>query len=590
MVRFRRQHTASHIIFLAALGLSGWIGLFTAKLWSSDRLIEPEFTAQWWVCLGLVACARFLAFRVFRSVQIAIDSAFYIATVFVCGTVSGAILTAIALTTDGVVRELFAISGSGRRKDEPWWYIIAWVVYKGGLASLVLLLVGTIFGDVWLLGLNDATLTWALPIFYITFLLVHYLFAGSGHWLEGEAKTSMLGAYMIRVIGAELVLLPMSLAMVMAFRHQGLGLFLLLGTTGLMTNAIFRRVVTVTEKSQRRAEELSTLNEVGRIISASLERDLLLKNLATVTVQLVGHTSRFMIGLVKTGTEELECQFFDESGGQFLEMSYPVGAGLPGHVMSNRKPVLVGNLQVEYQRYSDDGDYYDSRFRSWLGIPLLVYDEVVGVLCVQTMEAEAYSQDDQRVLTTIADQAAVALENARLYELATVDGLTGLFVRRYFDNRLLEEWERSARYETPLAVALFDLDKFKTLNDTYGHLIGDEVLRQAAAVVRENMRSFDIAARYGGEEFAFIFPRTDEADAEVVAQRIRSDLEANPVQTPAGPITVTASIGLAVAKELGGNPLDLVAAADEALYAAKAQGRNRVVLASTLELKDSQVK
>ena len=583
MVRLRRQYTASHIIFLAALGLSGWVGLLTTEHWSNGRLLSADFNAQWWACLGLIACARLLAFRVFRSVQIAIDSAFYIAAVFVCGTVSGAILAAFALTSDGVVRELFVMGGSGRRKDDSWWYIVAWLVYKGGLASLVLLLVGTIFGDVWMLSINDATLTWALPIFYITFLFVHYLFAGSGHWLEGEAQSSMLGSYMVRVIGAELVLLPMSLAMVMAFRHQGLGLFLLLGATGLMTNAIFRRVVTVTEKSQRRAEELSTLNDVGRIIAASLERDMLIKNLATVTVQLVGRTSRFMIGLRKEGTEELDCQFFDESGAQFLEIHYPVGAGLPGYVMSNRKPLLIGDLRAEYGRYSSDGDYYDSRFSSWLGIPLMVYDEVVGVLSVQTMEQEAYTQDDLEILTTIADQAAVALENARLYELATVDGLTGLFVRRYFDQRLVEEWERSSRYENAMAVALFDLDHFKRLNDTYGHQTGDEVLRFAASVVRENMRSFDIAARYGGEEFAFIFPRTDESEAQAVAERIRHDLESNPVDSPAGPIEVTVSIGLAVASDVDGdNPLDLVARADAALYKAKALGRNQVVLASSL--------
>ena len=350
-----------------------------------------------------------------------------------------------------------------------------------------------------------------------------------------------------------------------------------------MTNAIFRRVVTVTEKSQRRAEELSTLNDVGRIIAASLERDMLIKNLATVTVQLVGRTSRFMIGLRKEGTEELDCQFFDESGAQFLEIHYPVGAGLPGYVMSNRKPLLIGDLRAEYGRYSSDGDYYDSRFSSWLGIPLMVYDEVVGVLSVQTMEQEAYTQDDLEILTTIADQAAVALENARLYELATVDGLTGLFVRRYFDQRLVEEWERSSRYENAMAVALFDLDHFKRLNDTYGHQTGDEVLRFAASVVRENMRSFDIAARYGGEEFAFIFPRTDESEAQAVAERIRHDLESNPVDSPAGPIEVTVSIGLAVASDVDGdNPLDLVARADAALYKAKALGRNQVVLASSL--------
>ena len=186
------------------------------------------------------------------------------------------------------------------------------------------------------------------------------------------------------------------------------------------------------------------------------------------------------------------------------------------------------------------------------------------------------------LLSEISKLKREVTELRELREIAFIDSLTGLPNRRYFDQRLVEEWERSSRYENDMAVALFDLDNFKRLNDTYGHQTGDEVLRFAAAVVRENMRSFDIAARYGGEEFAFIFPRTDEHEAEAVAERIRHDLASNPVESPAGPIEVTVSIGLAVATETDVNPLELVARADAALYKAKALGRNQVVLASSL--------
>ncbi len=577
MVRLRRQHSVAHIVFLAGLGLSGWLGLLTLSIWSSERLVSPEFGAQWWATVFLVACARLLSFQVFRTARIAIDSAFYITSVFLCGAVAAAELAALVLTIDGIAREIFGIGGSERHEDEPLWYVLALILYKGGLPSLVMLLIGTIFSDVWLLSVSDADLIWTQPLFYIAFLLVHYVFAGSGHWLEGESQSSAIGNFVIKVIGAELVLLPLSLAMVLAYRHGGIGLYLLLGLTGLMTNAIFRKVVMVTNKSQRRADELATLNEVGRIIAASLERDQLLKNLATVTVQLVGHTSRFMIGLVDEESQVLKCQLYDESGARYSGISFEKETGLTGYVMSTRKALLIADLQQEYGRYADDGEYFDPRFRSWLGIPLLVYDEVVGVMAVKTQEPDAYSRDDLRVLTTIADQAAVALENARLYELATVDGLTGLFVRRYFDHRLTEEWDRSGRYETPFAVALFDLDNFKGLNDTYGHQVGDEVLRVAAGVVRANMRTFDVAARYGGEEFGFIYPRTDLAEARKVAERIRSDLEKATIQTSGGEINVTASIGLAVVRDTRfGDPLGLVARADAALYEAKRLGKNRV--------------
>ena len=130
----------------------------------------------------------------------------------------------------------------------------------------------------------------------------------------------------------------------------------------------------------------------------------------------------------------------------------------------------------------------------------------------------------------------MALENARLYELATVDGLTGLYVRRYFDSRLKEELERSRRFDTSFSVVLLDIDDFKKLNDTHGHVVGDRVLREVAQAVRSSMRGVDIAARYGGEEFAFILPRTAIVDAHAAAERIRQDVadarvayEGNPV-------------------------------------------------------------
>ena len=216
---------------------------------------------------------------------------------------------------------------------------------------------------------------------------------------------------------------------------------------------------------------------------------------------------------------------------------------------------------------------------------MTIYDEVVGVMSVQSENRYTYTPSHQRVLSTIADQAAVALENARLYELANVDGLTGLFVRRYFDMRVEEEWRRSERYENPFCVIMLDLDDFKHLNDTYGHPAGDRVLRQAAYIVRDNMRSFDIAARYGGEEFAVVLPRTTPEEAVVVAERVRQDVERMRVEAAGNMLRATASIGIASFPSPTVHSVsDLVSRADEALYRAKRRGKNCVVMSDELSV------
>jgi diguanylate cyclase (GGDEF)-like protein len=174
------------------------------------------------------------------------------------------------------------------------------------------------------------------------------------------------------------------------------------------------------------------------------------------------------------------------------------------------------------------------------------------------------------------------LQNAHLYELAMVDGLTGLFVRRYFDARIEEEIERSRRYGTPFSVIMLDVDDFKNLNDTYGHLVGDRVLRAIANVIKAQMRGVDTAARYGGEEMAVILPRTEMVGAYNLAERIReaiAELRITTDDDPPRALAVTASLGISAYPESKAQTgEDLVRRADRALYRAKKTGKNRVEL------------
>jgi diguanylate cyclase (GGDEF)-like protein len=162
--------------------------------------------------------------------------------------------------------------------------------------------------------------------------------------------------------------------------------------------------------------------------------------------------------------------------------------------------------------------------------------------------------------------------------LATTDGLTGLNNHRTFQERLTEELERVKRTRAPLSILLTDIDFFKKFNDTYGHPVGDMVLREVAVCIRNTVRLTDFPARYGGEEFAVILPETDERGAFVIAERIRQAVEANIVDSGADKLRVTISIGCATIPVHCMTQTEVIDCADKALYASKRAGRNRVTI------------
>jgi diguanylate cyclase (GGDEF)-like protein len=167
--------------------------------------------------------------------------------------------------------------------------------------------------------------------------------------------------------------------------------------------------------------------------------------------------------------------------------------------------------------------------------------------------------------------------NKRLELLSITDGLTKLNNHRYFQDELARAFEESQRYGRPLSLAMIDLDFFKKVNDTYGHAVGDDVLKCAAALFHDSARSTDLVARYGGEEFAVMMPETELADAALFAEKIRSLVAASPFDTQAGAIPATVSIGVAsVPHSRILSPKELIVAADKALYRAKKNGRNQV--------------
>ncbi len=279
---------------------------------------------------------------------------------------------------------------------------------------------------------------------------------------------------------------------------------------------------------------------------------------------------------------------------------WSVDAGVVGRAIRTGEPQLV--LDVRH-----DPDYFPAlvEVASEYVVPIRFRQHVIGALNIESDRTEAFDPDTLRVLQMIGTQVAGAIHQARLnqqlsearaelqstnrqlqavnaalQQLSLVDALTGVANRRRFDDSLDTEWRRSIRSREPIALLLVDVDSFKDYNDCYGHLRGDDCLRRVARELDAGVqRAGDLVARYGGEEFAIVLPGVDDAAARRLAEALRERVEALDIphrRSATGPrITVSVGVGVAVATSAA-SPAGLIAAADQALYAAKAGGRNRV--------------
>ena len=217
--------------------------------------------------------------------------------------------------------------------------------------------------------------------------------------------------------------------------------------------------------------------------------------------------------------------------------------------------------------------------RRCLCAPLIATNnQVIGMVTFNYAADFSLSPLMMQSLLLLLTIVAVALETTRLFQLAVYDGLTGLYIRRYFDLRLAEEENRIKRYGGKLAILMMDIDFFKGVNDRYGHQQGDVVLCDIADIIKLSVRqALDSACRYGGEEFVVIMPDTDLAGALTLAERIRESVQNHIIEGPEGHFNVTLSGGIAFMDQQGLIPrIELLKKADIALYRAKENGRNQI--------------
>jgi len=327
---------------------------------------------------------------------------------------------------------------------------------------------------------------------------------------------------------------------------------------------------------QQRARQLQAINAIAQQTTAVLDLEELLDRVCQLIQDAfrVSHVSLFL-------REDHDLVLRAHHG--TLTPSIPEG----GRFGANTEPwasiLADGRTAMEKDLGTAPAHTkFFSETASRMFIPLVSFGQTLGVLALDSSKADAFRDGDQQSLESVADICATAIQNAhyvdRVKQLAYLDGLTGIFNRRFFELRIMEEIERARRYGTGMAVIMADIDEFKRLNDEFGHVLGDEVLRQVSSLFHQQVRKVDVVCRYGGEEFGILLTQVTPEQAFTVAGKLRKMVEG--WQFPGVPRTVTISAGAAVFPQHGTTRDGLVKAADSALYAAKQAGRNAVRLAS----------
>ena len=337
-----------------------------------------------------------------------------------------------------------------------------------------------------------------------------------------------------------------------------------------------------TDELKRKIEELSIFNEIGKTLTSTLD----IKEILNIIMLKIGELLRPDNWSLLLADEERGDLYFEIVVGERAEkirhMRLKMGEGIAGWVAVKGEKLLIPDVSKD-ERFTLNVDLVSGfETMSVVCVPLKCKGKVLGVIeLVNKVGRNKFSEEDLFILMTLADYAAIALENAQYFnkikELTITDDVTGLYNSRYLYDYLDQEMRRSQRYEMELSIIFLDLDYFKNVNDTYGHLVGSRLLREIAKVILTCLRDVDIAVRYGGDEFVVILPSTPKKKAVLVAERIR-DYMKNTVflQSQGLKIRQTASFGVASFPKDANNKLDLIRQADNAMYHIKNSSRDGI--------------
>jgi diguanylate cyclase (GGDEF)-like protein len=298
------------------------------------------------------------------------------------------------------------------------------------------------------------------------------------------------------------------------------------------------------------------------------------------------------VTLFDEATKQHEVVAATSQGGEIDDLigaRFAHNAGLVAMVVQNRFPLPYKGEYDPSRQIVLTRNYPWPKLPSLLVLPLVLHDRPLGTLILGARRRHAFGDAVRPTLEVLASHLAVSLSNARMVHkletMATTDGLTGLLNKRAMLENAEQKVASAARFGRKLSVLVTDIDFFKKVNDTYGHDVGDVVIKGLGEILKRQKRTTDMVARFGGEEFVVLCEQTDEKGAMLLAERIREELKKTTFHTPQGPLSVTCSIGVATFPEAGSSWEQLFKASDEALYVSKRSGRDRCTAAAPARTK-----
>jgi diguanylate cyclase (GGDEF)-like protein/PAS domain S-box-containing protein len=333
------------------------------------------------------------------------------------------------------------------------------------------------------------------------------------------------------------------------------------------------------QEAHEAAERRAILHQASQeVVVANLDPERIYSTIHQAAAKLMP-SEAFVISLLNESTHMIDAVYLVDHLGRAPLINIPAHRGISGRVINTGKSLYIEDMlekldTIDSIRYGDKEEV-----RSILAVPMRLGDKVIGMLSTQSYQPYAFTSEDEHLLEMLASYAAIALDNARLFrevqKLAITDPLTGAYNRRQLLDLGQREFNRAHRFERPFSVILLDIDRFKVVNDTYGHPTGDLVLRILTQRIQDAIREIDVLARYGGEEFVVLLPETNCEAAVRLAERLRNLAGRTSIPTEHGDVIVTISLGIAEINPETQDFMALIARADAAMYDAKKAGRDR---------------
>ncbi len=350
---------------------------------------------------------------------------------------------------------------------------------------------------------------------------------------------------------------------------------------------IERRHHTAVRPEQREAGELAVFHELGKALTSSLDLGQVLRTIMEKIEEFL-HPDTWSMLLVDEAKQELYFELAIGKNAQTLkDVRITMGQGIAGWVAQNQQAVIVPDVSQDTRFFSRVDEKTNTETRSIVAVPVRFRDHCLGVIeLVNCVGFDGFNDRDLALLEALADFAAIALENARhverIQELTITDDCTSLYNARHLNVILEREISRSHRHGLEFSLVFLDLDHFKAVNDTHGHLQGSKLLAEIGEMVREHCRLIDFAFRYGGDEFVILLPETSKENACLVARRLHRLIRETSWLTSEGlNVHITTSAGVASYPTDAKTKAQLLHLADEAMYLVKNSTRDNVAVAQT---------